>query len=96
MEEVSVSIVILDRTYKLRVKKHDEEILHAAAEMINSQIRDFAKSQPSRDRQDLIAMSAIAQMTQLIKIQNITEAQDSELIQKLNRINQLLEDADID
>lgn len=96
MEEVSVSIVILDRTYKLRVKKQDEEILYAAAEMINSQIRDFSKLQPSRDRQDLIAMAAIAQMTQLIKIQNITEAQDSELIRKLNRINQLLEDANID
>lgn len=96
MEEVSVSIVILDRTYKLRVKKQDEEILYAAAEMINSQIRDFSKLQPSRDRQDLIAMAAIAQMTQLIKIQNITEAQDSELIKKLNKINKLLDDANID
>lgn len=91
MEEQSVSVNILDRKYKLTISKEDEAFLRQAASLIDSQARQFGKVYGYRDHQDLLAMVALSQITELTKIQENLKFKDKELIDKIKDINTLLE-----
>ena len=90
MDEVSVTVNILDRRYKLRISTAEEEYLRKAAELIDTQARSYGKVYAYQDHQDLLAMVALTQITQLTKIQDGLSFKDTELMDKLDSINELL------
>jgi cell division protein ZapA len=59
MAEVSLKVLIAGRTYPLTVKKEDEQAVLDAARMINEKVKEFEISYSVRDKQDLLAMSAL-------------------------------------
>lgn len=59
MAEVSLKILIAGRTYPLTVKEEDEQAVQAAARMINEKVKEFELNYSVRDKQDLLAMSAL-------------------------------------
>ena len=59
MENVSVTVNILERPYKLSVAHEAEPYLRQAASLIDSQARLFRKQYGDRDKQDLLAMVAL-------------------------------------
>jgi cell division protein ZapA len=59
MAEVSLKILIAGRTYPLTVKKEDEQTVLEAARMINEKVKEFEINYSVRDKQDLLAMSAL-------------------------------------
>ena len=59
MAEVSLKILIAGRTYPLTVKKEDEQAVLDAAKMINDKVKEFEINYSVRDKQDLLAMSAL-------------------------------------
>ena len=91
METVAASVTILGRTYRLRVAKEDEEALRKAADMIESQAKNYGNMYAYNDHQDLLAMVALTQITQLTKIQNSLRYKDTDLAQKLKSIDNVLE-----
>ncbi len=91
METVSASVNILGRTYKLRVAAEDEEALRKTAEAIDSQAKNYGKMYAYNDHQDLLAMVALTQITQLTKIQDSLRFKDTDLAQRLQNIDSVLE-----
>ena len=91
METVSASVSILGRTYKLRVASDDEEALRKAAEAIETQAKNYGKMYAYNDHQDLLAMVALTQITQLTKIQDSLRFKDTDLAQRLRSIDSVLE-----
>lgn len=91
MENVSVTVKILERDYKLSIAASEEPFLRKAAAFIDAQARIFKKQYGHRDNQDLLAMVALSQVTELIKTQDNLKYKDSELIEKLTEIDSLLE-----
>ncbi len=83
METISASVNILGRTYKLRVASEDEEALRKAAEAIDTQAKSYGKMYAYNDHQDLLAMVALTQITQLTKIQDSLRFKDTDLAQRL-------------
>ncbi|MCW3072805.1 MAG: cell division protein ZapA [Bacteroidetes bacterium] len=59
MAEVSLKILIAGRTYPLTVKQEDEQAVLTAARMINEKVKEFEVNYSVRDKQDLLAMSAL-------------------------------------
>lgn len=59
MAEVSLKVLIAGRTYPLTVKKEDEQAVLDAARMINEKVKEFEINYSVRDKQDLLAMSAL-------------------------------------
>jgi cell division protein ZapA (FtsZ GTPase activity inhibitor) len=59
MAEVSLKILIAGRTYPLTIKQEDEPAVQAAAKMINDKVKEFEVNYSVRDKQDLLAMSAL-------------------------------------
>ena len=91
MDTVAASVSILGRTYKLRVAAEDEEALRKAAEAIESQAKIYGNMYAYNDHQDLLAMVALTQITQLTKIQNSLRYKDTDLAQKLRSIDSVLD-----
>lgn len=82
---------ILDRPYKLKVRPDDEHFLRKAAESIDSQARSYGKMYAYNDRQDLLAMVALTQITQLLELQDRLQYKDTKLASRLTDINELLD-----
>lgn len=91
MEAVSVSVNILGRTYRLRVSPSDEAALRKAAQSIESQCKQYGNMYAYNDHQDLLAMVALTQITQLTKIQDSLRFKDTDLAQRLQSIDDVLE-----
>lgn len=90
MDKLSVTVSILERTYKLNIDRKDEAYLRRAATLIDTQVREYAKVYGHKDNQDLLSMVALSQITQLIKIHEDVKYKDNDLIQKLSEIDSLL------
>ena len=91
MGTVAASVSIMGRTYKLHVAAEDEEALRKAAEAIDSQAKSYGSMYAYNDHQDLLAMVALTQSTQLTKIQNNLRYKDTDLAQRLQSIDNVLE-----
>ena len=91
MDTVQASITILGRTYRLRVATEDEAALRKAAEAIESQAKQYGNMYAYNDHQDLLAMVALTQITQLTKIQDSLRFKDTDLAQRLQSIDTILE-----
>ncbi|MBP5190631.1 MAG: cell division protein ZapA [Bacteroidales bacterium] len=90
MESVSVTVNILERSYKLTISPQEETYLRDAAALIDAQAKMFKKQYGHRDNQDLLAMVALAQVTELKKTQDSLKYKDNELIEKLTEIDSML------
>jgi len=91
MNELPATVYILDRPYKLKVRPDDEHFLRKAAETIDSQARSYGKMYAYNDRQDLLAMVALTQITQLLELQDRLHYKDTKLASRLTDINELLD-----
>ena len=91
MENISVTVNILERSYRLTISPQEETHLRDAAALIDAQARMFKKQYGHRDNQDLLAMVSLAQVTELLKMQDSLKYKDNELIEKLTEIDTVLE-----
>lgn len=91
MNEIPATVHILDRPYKLKVKPDDEQYLRQAAEFIDTQARNYGKKYAYNDRQDLLAMVALTQITQLIQQNDRLQFAETKLASRLDDILKLLE-----
>lgn len=91
MNELPATVYILDRPYKLKVRPDDEHFLRKAAERIDAQAREYGKMYAYNDRQDLLAMVALTQITQLLELQDRLQYKDTKLASRLTDINELLD-----
>lgn len=57
--EFSISVIIADRPYKLKVTEAQEERVRKAAKSINTTMKELSGAYHYRDKQDLLAMAAL-------------------------------------
>ena len=81
MAEVSLKILIAGRIYPLTVKQEEEEGVLQAAKLINEKLKEFEQNYSVRDKQDLLAMSAL----NLLTVQQYTPKKAPELEEELLR-----------
>lgn len=87
---MEINIVIAGRSYPLNVPDTEEIVLRKVGKQIEQMIKDFEKGYAIKDKQDALAMCALrlgvsAEMNAISLENNIKSS-----IQKLARINQLL------
>jgi len=90
MDDLSISVTILDRNYKLKVTSETEEYVRGAAKLIEENAKKYASMFAHKDRQDLLAMIALEKITSLLQIEKRIKYQGTELIDKLTEINSIL------
>lgn len=89
-DKLSVTVNILERKYKLTIEPDDEVFLRKATDLIENNVKSFAKVYGHKDNQDLLAMVALSQITQYIKLYEDVKYKDHDLIYKLSEIDSIL------
>jgi cell division protein ZapA (FtsZ GTPase activity inhibitor) len=91
MEElIAINVVIADRSYRLKTKAKDEEIIRGSAKLINEKIKEFKNNFGGKDMQDYISMVLLWFAVEQTKPGNdmVTE---NETVKTLVQLNQLLD-----
>lgn len=92
MKELSVTIPVAERSYRLVIEKDHEELLRKAAKLIDKRIRDYSASYAYKDKQDLLAMVALEYATSYLQHEHAATATGTSWEQQLKEIDQTLED----
>lgn len=90
MDEITISVRIADRPYRLTIRKEEEEIIRNAAKQINERLKEYADSYAYNDKQDLISMVAILFATKAISLEKQFEHKDNILLKRLLEIDKVL------
>lgn len=90
-EKLKIKISIADRVYPLTVNMSQEEAMRLASKKIDIMIKQFEENYAVRDKQDVLAMCALQFASQLEQ-KNVENAIDgTESIERLTKINNLLD-----
>jgi cell division protein ZapA len=87
---IPVSIVIGDRTYRIRILPKDEEVVRKTVKLINDKIIEFRTNFAGKDMQDYISMVLIWFATEQASGMG-SEVENENLMEKLDNIERLLD-----
>lgn len=90
MSELSIKIRIADRDYPMRVEVADEERLRLAGRQLSERLREFREQYGIQDKQDLLAMVALATMADQLRVSKEKDGTDAALTERLARLDGLL------
>jgi cell division protein ZapA len=91
-EKLKIKISIADRVYPLTVDFSQEEGLRSASKKIDAMIKQFEENYAVRDKQDVLAMCALQFASQVEQKQIDTIINGEDTIEKLNKLNLLLDE----
>lgn len=86
MSEISIKVQIGTRIYPLSVNPGEEELIRAAAQEVNDNIRMLQENYAVKDIQDLLAMTALQLATQLRNKKGENVPADQSELQEVNRM----------
>jgi len=92
MSELTISVKIADRPYKLVIAKEHEVLFKQAAELIEKRMVDYSGSYAYKDKQDLLAMVALEYATNYLQDEHILSGHGQDQEQKLAKIDKFLTD----
>ncbi len=92
MDELTISVTIADRPYRLTIKRNEEENIRKAANEINKNLKHYSDSFAYNDKQDLLAMVALEKTTNALMNRNELKDIDNNIAVKLTEIDKLLSD----
>lgn len=92
MNELTISLKIADRSYKLVIAKEHEGLFSQAATLIEKRMKDYSVSYAYKDKQDLLAMVALEYATNYLQDEHMLSEQEHGEDQKerLAKIDKLL------
>ncbi|MCX6305604.1 MAG: cell division protein ZapA [Bacteroidetes bacterium] len=92
MNELSISLPIADRSYRLAIDKEHEELFRKAAKLIDKRIKDYSSSYAYKDKQDLLAMVALEYATGYLQNDQLLSENETQWKSKLLTIDQALDE----
>ena len=57
---IQISVLVAGRSYPLKVKADDQEVIAEIAEDVNKRIRDYQETYPNREKQDWLSMAILS------------------------------------
>lgn len=91
MDELSISLTIAGRPYKLVIEKEHEELFRKSAKLIEKRMKDYSGSYAYKDNQDLLAMVALEFSTRYLREEQNVSANEKQWDQKLAEIDATLD-----
>jgi len=92
MDELSISIAVAERSYRLVVEKEHEELFRKAAKLIDKRIKDYSVSYAYKDKQDLLAMVALEYATSYLQDEQLLVEKEDMFENKLMEITRTLDE----
>lgn len=92
MNELSISLPIADRSYRLAINKEHEELFRKAAKLIEKRMKDYSGSYAYKDRQDLLAMVALEYATGYLQNDRLLSENEGKWKERLQFIDRALDE----
>ncbi|MCK9204061.1 MAG: cell division protein ZapA [Bacteroidales bacterium] len=92
MDELSISIPVAERIYRLAIEKEHEELFRKAAKLIDNRIKDYSASYAYKDKQDLLAMVALEYATSFLQNEQLLSENETQWELKLLEMDQILDE----
>ncbi|MHC0442280.1 cell division protein ZapA [Flavobacterium sp. 3-210] len=89
--KLRIKISIADRVYPLTVEPSQEEGLRSASKKIDAMIKQFEENYAVRDKQDVLAMCALQFASQVEQKQIDNAIDGEETIERIKKLNLLLD-----
>lgn len=87
MSDLSIKVTIAGRIYPITVKADEEESVRKAAQKVDENLKHLQQNYAVKDKQDLLAMTALQMATKLNEIDHNGEASlSSEEFKKLEEV----------
>ncbi len=90
MDELTISVTIADRPYRLKIRKEEEERVRKAAKKINERIKEYSENYAFNDRQDLLAMVSLEFANSSMVFEGQLKDTDQDVTNKLTEIDTIL------
>lgn len=89
-DQVTIGIIISDRTYPLKIDKVDEAMVRRCVKLINEKITEFQSLYAGKDKQDFLAMSALMNLIDTTKANTDLEKGMKDLAEELKKLDELI------
>ena len=90
MDELTITVTIAERPYRLTIQREEEENIRKATNIINNTIKKYSENFAYNDKQDLLAMVALEQTTHAIGKETDNKRNLETLNDKLEAIDDML------
>ncbi len=92
MSELSIKVTLANRVYPLTIARGEEEYIRKAAKLVNENIKELELNYAVRDRQDLLAMTALFYATKDVeKADTPTQTETHSTNEELKAVVEMLE-----
>lgn len=89
-DKLKIKISIADRVYPLTIRPEQEEGLRKAAKRINDVLKTYEQNYAVRDKQDVLAMSALQFATEIEQKQLSSSSELKSIEVKLDELDAML------
>ncbi len=90
MNELSITLRIADRPYKMKIDSKEEENLRKAAKLINDKMKAYATTYSYKDKQDLLAMVSLEYAAKFLDLESLHHIKNKKTIESLKNIDEKL------
>ena len=90
MEEISITVEIAGRPYKITIERAEEEIFRKAVKVLAEKLKEYSQSFAIKDIQDSLTLVALQYTTSSLKYENQLKNESGKLVEKLNEIDNIL------
>ena len=90
MNELSISLSIAGRPYRLVIDKENEALFRKSAKLIEKRMKDYSGSYAYKDNQDLLAMVALEYATRFLREEENAVESGNQLENRLEEIDAVL------
>ena len=90
MNELSISLSIAGRPYRLVIDKENEALFRKSAKLIEKRMKDYSGSYAYKDNQDLLAMVALEYATRYLRDEENASETSNQLENRLEEIDAAL------
>ena len=95
MEEISLTIEIAGRPYKVTIDRTEEEMFRKSVKVLAEKLKEYSQSYAIKDVQDALALVALQYTSSSMKYEDQLLNQNSKLIEKLSEIDNILTENNI-
>jgi cell division protein ZapA len=87
MEELTITVNIADRPYRLKIRRDEEEVIRRAVKEIDLHIRDYSDSFAFQDKQDLLAMVLLHFSSTSLKLEQELSTREDQILSGLKKLD---------
>lgn len=90
MDELTITVNISERPYRLKIKREEEEIIRKAVKEIDQRIKEYSEHFAFNDKQDLLAMVLLHFASTSQKLESDILSGEDMVLTKLRQMEELI------